>query len=94
MEESSTGVPPITAPWPAKDVSRGKCRSGQSSDFSNSLDCIHCRNRPSDAGRVSRVVSLAFRIPVLLGEGISEGRSLEHQSPCCDNDGSLHGLSV
>ena len=92
MAESSNGVPPITAPWPAKDVSK------ENPDPVNlltlSLDCIHCRNRPSDAGRVSRVVSLAFRIPVLLGEGISEGRSLEHQSSCCHNDGSLHGLSV
>lgn len=41
-----------------------------------------------------RVVSLACGLPILPGEGIPKGRTLEYSTPCDGHDGFIHSFEV
>lgn len=93
MSEYDNGVPPITAPWPVKDVSRmcppkGPCLTIPVIDRL----CIH--NQSCHDRGFPRMVPLARSFSLLSSEGLSKSRTLEYQGSGSRHDVPIYSLQV
>ena len=57
-------------------------------------DCVCRYYGPHTIGSFPRVVLVARCFPLLFGQGLSQGRALEHPTSCCDHDVRIHSSKV
>lgn len=88
---NNNGVPPITAPWPTKDVSKMK---ELPSIALTKLDCLRIDHGHCNDSGVLGVVPLACCLLVLSGEGVSKSRALEYSVACRGDDDWIHTPQV
>lgn len=82
---NNNGVPPITAPWPTKDVSKKNEKQTPNIALTH-IDCLCIDHGHCDDSGVLGVVPLACCLLVLSGEGIPKSRALEYSITCRGDD--------